>query len=262
MVLPEMISFAAHQGDTKAIEEWFASGTRDPDETGSWMGCKTLLYAAAEGGHCDTMRVILAHGADVNCYAGYNGTALHRATQKSEFDAAVLLLDHGAQIDCRENSCSDDDYQGCTPLIDAIMDNGYSRVIGMERTDLCTMIRLLLSRGADLACEGGEHGSAESTARYFNEPEAEDLLADVRLAGGWKPYVLVPRRRLLALRVLCDEGRASTDDDLLARVFGAAPPSPSPKRARLAATTIPACYRRKIVWRILEYWRSDRDSRY
>ena len=95
-----------------------------------------------------------------------------------------------------------------------------------------------------------------------NLESAASLLADVRAAGGWKPYVRVPRIRLLALRALCDSGRAWTEDDLLARVFGAAPHDPqNPKRARLTATTIPRSCRRKIFWLIVKFWRSDRDSR-
>jgi len=108
------------------------------------------------------------------------------------------------------------------------------------------MIRLLLSRGADLDARTDYGRDAEAEPAHCNRNEAATLLADVRLAGGWRSYVRVPRIRVLALRVLCDEGRAWTDDDLLARVFGAAPPSPSAKRARLTATTIPKSCRRKI----------------
>ena len=50
------------------------------------------------------------------------------------------------------------------------------------------------------------------------------LLVAVRLAGGWDAYVRYPRKRLLALRVLCERDRAKTEDDLLLRLFPWHPP--------------------------------------
>ena len=45
------------------------------------------------------------------------------------------------------------------------------------------------------------------------------FLSDVKAAGGWRSYVHRDRRHLLVLRVLCEKGRASTSDGLLARLF-------------------------------------------
>ena len=109
------------------------------------------------------------------------------------------------------------------------------------------------------------------------------------------------RKRVLALRVLCEQGRASTDDDLLRRLFPAAP-SPEPAatvkraletalaaqphvRALVDVDALAAALMREdsdvlvapkrrycaaaggrlprgIFWHIFEYWRCDRDSRY
>ena len=54
----------AIDGDVVAIEEWFATGTRDPDERDSHG--LTLLRFAVMGGRCDIIRVLLDHGADPN----------------------------------------------------------------------------------------------------------------------------------------------------------------------------------------------------
>ena len=52
---------------------------------------------------------------------------------------------------------------------------------------------------------------------------ARALLNDVRAAGGWRPYARRgfhgDRREMLVLRVLCERGRATTDDALLSRLF-------------------------------------------
>ena len=124
------------------------------------------------------------------------------------------------------------------------------------------MMRLLMSRGADLDA----HVVPRSIWHDAHDAHyvARTLLADVRRAGSWAKYVLVPRQRVLALRVLCDQGRTSTDDDLLRRLFPAAPPpAATVKRARqdyraAEGGRVP----RGIFWLILEYWRCDRDSPY
>ena len=123
------------------------------------------------------------------------------------------------------------------------------------------MIRLLLSRGAALDARDIDGYNAEALAR-LNRPQGAALLAAVRVAGGWGKYVLVPRKRVLAHRVLCEQGRASTDDALLRRLFPAAPPPAE------GVTRTRADYRaqkggrlpRGIFWHIFEYWRCDRDA--
>ena len=84
------------------------------------------------------------------------------------------------------------------------------------------MIRLLLSRGADLGARRNRDGcTVESMTRdsAWGKNEVTSLLVDIRLAGGWDAYVRYPRFKLLALRVLCGRGRASTRDALLQRLF-------------------------------------------
>ena len=168
------------------------------------------------------------------------------AANEGHCDAASLLLDHGAQINVKSRA------QG-TALIHAAYNGEYE------------MVRLLLRRGADInPCDCD--GDAETNARhgtYGGGPHQKvaDLLCDVRLAGGtWADYVRVPRVKLLALRVLCGQGRASTDDALLRRLFPAAPPAAATvKRTR-------ADYRaakggrlpRGIFWHVFEYWRNGR----
>jgi len=247
MVLPSEIRAAAEGGDTEAIVEWFSTDTRDPDERCS-LG-QTLLHWAAARDQCDVMRIILAHGATVDARTRYGGvTPLHKATNFGEHAAAVLLLERGAELEARTQLL------GTTPLHYAA-DNG-----------LCDMIRLLLHRGAALDARDDDNDDAEARARSIGNPEAAALLAAVRVAGGWRSFVRVPRKRVLALRILCEQGRASTTDALLGRLFpyfapGVEQDQPPPLLARAAAG--PREVPKEVFWLVFAFWRcTSHDSPY
>ena len=70
------------------------------------------------------------------------------------------------------------------------------------------------------------------------------LLADVRAAGSFKRYANAPRLDVVVLQALCVKGRA-TPPPALARLFPTSTKSPH----------LP----REIFWRILQFWRTDRD---
>ena len=108
------------------------------------------------------------------------------------------------------------------------------------------LLRLLLSRGADLRAKD-QYGHTAIQIAGLGTP-ARALLSDVKAAGGWRSYVHRDRRRLLVLRVLCEKGRASTSDGLLALLF---PPQASDDDATVEA---PACLDRDAFRHVLSFW--------
>ena len=245
MVLPDDVRDAALKRGAlglTVIEAWFATG--DVDEADS-LGL-TLLYHAAAVGLCDHIRLLLGYGASVN-RACFERTPLHVAASNGYDDAVSLLLDAGAGIDAAA-------FQGRTPLFDAALFDNHSTA------------RLLLRRGAKYDAVDGQGRTAEALAREFvsrhqKRPNTVAFLAGVRDAGGWKGYLRVPRKRLLSLRLLCEQGRAAAQDALLRRLFPAPPPPGSddveraPESHRAGSDTdLP----REIFWLITEFWRSDR----
>ena len=70
------------------------------------------------------------------------------------------------------------------------------------------------------------------------------LLSDVRAAGSFKRYANAPRLDVVVLQALCAKDRA-TPPPALARLFPTSTKSPH----------LP----REIFWRILQFWRTDRD---
>ena len=110
-------------------------------------------------------------------------------------DAAIMLLDAGADV-------NHSDLDGYTPLIEAAH-GGHLE-----------MLRLLLRRGAKhdasfyVEADGMSiGGTAEDMAKAQGHDECVTLLSGVRLAGGWKKWVSIPRKQLVVLRVLCERGR-------------------------------------------------------
>ena len=150
----------------------------------------------------------------------------------------------------------------------------------------------------------GDISSLISDAKAYN-PEGDiegycerkrnamTILADVRAAGSWEAYITYPRRSLLSLRILCEQGRAKPSDalcndhDLAARILAAstigeahsvarafspaplgvlralfphhAPISKERPRESLRARTTKTDLPREVFWLILSFWRSDRD---
>ena len=128
------------------------------------------------------------------------------------------------------------------------------------------ILKELLKHGASLDAVDAEGRSAEDFARLvLNKPiyTGDDipenpyahrrpgaveaflaLLAGVRAAGSWKRYANAPRLDVVVLQALCATGRASPPA-VLARLF------PTSTRSQIVP--------KEITWRILAYWRSDRD---
>ena len=137
MVVPMKVLKAVKQNDIATIQEWFSTGTRNPDDVvarGRW----TLFTIAAYEGQVELMRVLLAHGANANACPHGIVTPLHIATQAANLDMAVLLLDHGADANAA-------DPMGTTLLMKARRDK---------------MFRLLLRRfffaGGEASCSSSE----------------------------------------------------------------------------------------------------------
>ena len=112
MVVPPVVANAAKAGNVTAVREWLESGG-DPNDTD---GYKTLLLSVVESSseaHLDVARLLLSHGADVNCLAGDRYNPAHCCAifpeDSSRGRLIQLFLDAGVNV----NAKTDD---GETPL--------------------------------------------------------------------------------------------------------------------------------------------------
>ena len=106
----------------------------------------TALVYAARTNDLESVKILLAAGADVNQTTGYGWSPLLVATQNRHYKLAAYLLDHGANPDLANNG-------GWTPLYLATdnrnIENGdYPvRKADMDHLDF---IKLLLDKGVDV----------------------------------------------------------------------------------------------------------------
>ena len=274
--VPSEIILATAHGDAATVRSWLESGGdanqelpdnyrwiidqgdrfEDSDEEENIRG-QRLLAVATEHDHCDLIRILIAHGAEVDYKFYYYGpglTALYVAVDQDSPEAAQILLENGADINFEQD-----------PL--RIM----RTVVRHPR-----LLRLMLIAGVDTDAKSCNDETPEDYARsrlaYFRAScnyqvafyaESVAILEGARLAGSYKGYVLAPYKELLRLRSLLARGRARIGPDApeaVARLFGgrtdattrrARPPTrrhrPPPNRAQ--GVPDPA------FWLVMEYWR-------
>ena len=223
-------------------------------------------------GAVDTVRVLLRYGAPVDATNPHGVTALQDTIVANEWrryrdpwtiaqaQAAVsmghqgivrLLLKHGAAVDTNMTTSRQ------TPLMIAA---GFCGFVSLG------LVRELLRGGADLDLVDTNGRNAEAIARLklqtsliYNgkgipeNPQSRrrpggveafiELLTAVRAAGSWKRYANEPRVQLVVLRKLTERGRAKVPRYhwILTHLF--------------ARGTLPDV----LFWKILEFWRTDRD---
>ena len=122
----------------------FGRPGRDGQPTGDPMGGLTPLLFAARQGSLDTVRVLVAAGADIRKAAVDGSSPLLVAVQNGHYEIARLLLDRGAN----PNQAN---VKGWTPLYLAVSNrDALTTAIPAPSTDgVLDFIKLLLDRGAD-----------------------------------------------------------------------------------------------------------------
>ena len=160
----------------------------------------------------------------------------------------------GAPVDLRVTSSLLRLGVGTTPLL-----------VAVAQSAPVVYLRELLRLGADLSATNEEGDSALSLAQSAiydvdadGSPAAKQavliFITDVSRAGSYKRYVNEPRKRLLVLLKLVERGRARPPRrGLLARLF------PSPRRrvaSGIASDRLPDV----LFWKVLSFWRTERDG--
>ena len=267
---------SARPSCASVVEILCEAGARDVG--GARGGDGRCLGLAATMGALDTVRVLLRYGAPAGASLKSGTTALHQAVITNEWRRLVdpwsrarakaaasighqgivrLLLRHGAAVNALTATGR------FTPLMGAAQCGGFVSL---------GVVRELLAGGADLDLVDTKGRNAEALARRslsydlytgegipdtpfrFRRPGAVEaflaLLAEVRAAGSWKRYANEPRLQLVVLSKLAESGRAVATRGVATRLF-----APRRRVQAMGSRALPDV----LFWKILEFWRTDRD---
>jgi len=89
------VSLLVETGDIAGVQIWLSQGG-DPNSPQTRHG--SLLHDAANCGHLELVRLLLANGAIVDSYNSFGDTPLLYATASGNTEVARLLLNHGARL--------------------------------------------------------------------------------------------------------------------------------------------------------------------
>lgn len=145
---------AADSGNHTAVLEWLKKGA-DPDAK-TWDGVPALYYAA-QNGHYETVRVLVANGANINNSNSESETPLIIATKTNNEDIALYLLNKKALTSLSGQS-------GLGPLHYAVAYNYY------------IMTDMLLFFKADPEIKTIDGLTPLMLAAFYDYPEIADLL--------------------------------------------------------------------------------------
>jgi hypothetical protein len=159
--LDDSLCQAAQDGNNDAICANLDAGAKI--ETKGYLDIHgPPLVLAADNGHVETAKLLLARGANVNAISGYDGTPLHAAVRKNNLDLILLMLSHGANINATGPGKG-------TPLDEAVNENKLE------------LVRLLIAKGADVNVKDDRQItpllSAAVADRDENAPIADFLIA-------------------------------------------------------------------------------------
>lgn len=159
------------------------------------------LVLAAHEGDIETVRGLIAKGANINERNGTAYTALAAASQSGHTEIVRALLDHGANPDLAN-------YAGSTPLMLAA-DGGHISVV-----------RYLLDKQADVSAETHEGNTALEVASLMGEPKTVQLLlangasVNIKDSRGITPLIAASSRGHTSIsQLLIQSGADLTAED-------------------------------------------------
>ncbi|KAJ5823599.1 hypothetical protein N7447_005939 [Penicillium robsamsonii] len=137
-------------------------------------GRTTPLHAAAGQQDPQFALLLLSQGAQVELQDSYNRTALGVAVTNGLVEAAQALIDGGADVNQLSQIAYTDEWQTC--LMSAVLLAGGNNEEPEKRASGIEMVRMLLSKGADLGFQDEEGKTALHIAAACRSVECIKLL--------------------------------------------------------------------------------------
>ena len=163
---------SAFGGDVAGVQTELDKGT---DVNAKREDGSTPLHGAAEGGHGEIVKMLIAAGADLHAttvpmLGGGGWTPLHSAARQGHRGIVELLIEKGTDVNAMDS-------YGKSALHDAALE-GHKEIV-----------ELLITKGADLNAESGYYGTPLHVAAGIGHEEIVELLiangADMNLKDGF-----------------------------------------------------------------------------
>ncbi len=154
------------------------------------------LEKAAWNGSVQTIKLLLARGADVNAVYYGTGTALISAALAGKFEAVKFLLEKGADVNAKESTGNtalmSAAYSGQTNVVELLLDNGAdinanamfdgTALMEAAHDGNIEIVKLLLVRGADINAKNSDGQTALDVAKKNGNIAIVRLLQPINLA--------------------------------------------------------------------------------
>jgi ankyrin repeat protein len=188
---------------------------------------RTLLMAAAVGGHLDVMKALLGRGADISCTEAMGRTALDLATEEGQTEAMMLLLRSGAEIagprrgwGGHRNALTWAASGGHLDCIRLLLEHMRGRGVNIPHTNLyghtalhqaisrghVDIARVLLLAGADHTITGSDGMASRRLAYCCSQRQCVPLLEVCTQAGNCKLGPDGMGQQLTCIWSLCGSG--------------------------------------------------------
>ena len=180
---------AASSGQVDIVKLLMSRGA-DPTKA-NWYG--SALHCAAEAGQCESIKVLLDSGMNIDLRDKFGRTALHCALQERHILATELLLDMGADPNARK----DGEMMLIHEAAEAGDERSMRRLLGDVRVDIsattaenmrafhcaarrgrASIVRMLLEVGDEVDARGGGGSTALHLAAYWGKEDVVRILIE------------------------------------------------------------------------------------
>ena len=197
---------AASAGHVHIVRLLLSRGA-DPTKA-NWYG--SALHCAAEAGRCESIKVLLDSGMDINLRDDFGRTPLHCASDQRHTLAIELLLDRGADPNARDNegmilihgAAEAGDERLMRRLLGDVRVNFMATTVRGRRAlhyaammGHASIVRMLLDVGEEIDARDGGGGTALHLSTFFGKEDVVRLLVEAGanvhgqvLGSGFRPY--------------------------------------------------------------------------
>ena len=153
------LHIASEVGDVETVRSLLAGGADvNKRDATHW----TPVFYASRNGWVEIAELLFKYGADVNSQDGTGWAPLHAASRHGHLGVVLLLLDHGADVDAK--------MQGHSTALHVASEYGHLEIV-----------EVLLEQGASVGVQNEDGWTPSQVAARFGERKIVQLLSEYNI---------------------------------------------------------------------------------